>query len=80
MQIIDNSVITCDKIVDALAKSYDKETKTFTTNFNEINGICKTKKFYILLIFLLITIALLIAGSIYCYLIKYKLKQKQQIL
>ena len=38
--------------------------------------MCKTKNFYILLIFLSITIALLIAGSIYCYLIKNKLKQK----
>ena len=36
----------------------------------------KTKIFYILLVFLLITIVLLIAVSIYCYLIKYKSKQK----
>ena len=34
------------------------------------------KCFYILLAFLLITIALLIAVSIYCYLIKYRAKQK----
>ena len=40
------------------------------------NIIFKTKSFYILLVFLLITIALLIAVSIYCYLIKYKGKQK----
>ena len=40
------------------------------------NIICETKSFYILLAFLLITIALLIAVSIYCYLIKYKSKQK----
>ena len=32
--------------------------------------------FYILLIFLLITIALLIAVTIYCYLLKYRLKLK----
>ena len=50
----------------------------FTTNFNEINAICKIKNFYILLVFLLITIALLIAGSIYCYLIKNKNKLKQK--
>ena len=37
---------------------------------------CKTQNFYILFGFLLITIALLIAVSIYCYLIKYKSKQK----
>ena len=32
-------------------------------------------KLFILLVFLLITIALLIAVSIYCYLIRYKAKQ-----
>ena len=32
--------------------------------------------FYILLAFLLIIIALLIAVSIYCYLVKYQAKQK----
>ena len=37
---------------------------------------CKTQNFYILLAFLLITIALLIALSIYCYLIKYRAKVK----
>ena len=36
----------------------------------------KLKIFYILLTFLLITIALLIAASIYCYVIKYQGKQK----
>ena len=68
--IIDNSAIMCDGIIDAEAKSYDEETKTVTTNFNKENVICKTKKLYILLAFLLITIAWLIAYSIYCYLIK----------
>ena len=34
-------------------------------------------KQYILLAFLLITVALLIVVSIYCYLIKYNSKQKQ---
>ena len=34
------------------------------------------QNFNILLAFLLITIALLIAVSIYCYLIKYQAKQK----
>ena len=71
--ITDNSVITCDKIIDAdvEAKSYDKETKTIPKNI-----ICKTKSFYILLAFLLITIASLIVFSIYFCLIKYKAKQK----
>ena len=45
-------------------------------NFNEKNITCKIQNFYILLAFLLITIALLIAVSIYCYLIKYRAKQK----
>ena len=40
------------------------------------NVICKTKSVYILLAFLLITISLLIAVSIFCYLIKYKAQQK----
>ena len=62
-------VITCDEIIDA------KETKTIPKII-----ICKTKSFYILLAFLLITIALLIAVSIYCYLIKYKAKQKHLLL
>ena len=39
----------------------------------------KTRNFYILLVFLLITITLLIAVSIYCYLIKYRAKQKHLI-
>ena len=38
--------------------------------------ICKTKNLYILLAFLLIKIVLLIAVSIYCYLIKCKAKLK----
>ena len=40
------------------------------------NIICETKCFHILLAFSLITTALLTAASIYCYLIKYKAKQK----
>ena len=53
-----------------------KKQKTVPTNFNRKNITCKTQNFYILLAFLLITIALLIAVSIYCYLIKYQAKQK----
>ena len=63
-------MITCDEIIDA------EKTKAATTNLNEKNTIGKTKKFYTLLVFLLITVVLLIAVSIYCYLIKYKSKQK----
>ena len=36
---------------------------------------CKKQNFYILLAFLLTTIALLIAVSIYCYLIKHQAKK-----
>ena len=61
----------CDK-----AKSNDKETRSIPTNFNEKNITCKIQNVYILLDFLLITIALLTAVSIYCYLIKYGAKQK----
>ena len=61
---MDDSVVTCDEIIE----SYNEEI-----NFNEKKVACKTQNFYIL--FLLITIALLIAISIYCYLIKYQGKQ-----
>ena len=66
---IDDSLITCHKIIDASAKSRDKTTKctsakTVLTNFNGKKVTCKTKIIYILLTFLLITITLLIALSI----------------
>ena len=64
---IDDSAITCDEIIE----SYNEET-----NFNENKAICKMQKFYILLVFLLITLALSIYVSIFCYLIKYQAKQK----
>ena len=38
--------------------------------------VCKTKHFYFLLAFLLITMTLLMSVSIYCYLLKYRAKQK----
>ena len=74
--IIVDSVITCDEITDAEVKLYNEETETVEINFNEKNAICKVKNFNILFAFLLITIALLIAVSTYCYLIKYQAKQK----
>ena len=66
--IIENSVITCDEII--------RKTKTVATNFNKKNIIRETKSFTILFAFLLITIALLIAVNISCYLIKFWAKQK----
>ena len=63
--IMNHSAIIYDKVIE----SYDKERKTIPRNFNEKKGICKTQNFYILLAFLLITIALMIAVNINCYLI-----------
>ena len=54
--IMDDSAVICDEVVE----SYEEET-----NFNEKEATCKMQNFYILLAFLLITIALLIAVSIY---------------
>ena len=76
---MDDSAIICDEVIDAdtdveaksngEGKSNDQETKTVPRNFNEKNITCKMHNFYILLAFFKITIALLIAVSIYCYLI-----------
>ena len=55
---------------------YDKETKPIPKSFNEEKVARKTQNFYILLAILLITMALLLAVSIYCYLNKYWAKQK----
>ena len=60
--IMDDSAISCDEVIESYVEGI---------NFNEKKAICKTQNFYILLGLLLITIALLIAVSIYCYLIKY---------
>ena len=54
---MDDSVLTCDEIIEG-------KTNTVATTFNEKNAIRCTKKLYILISFLLITIALLIAVSI----------------
>ena len=70
--IIDDLMITCDEVIE----SCDEETKTIPKNLNEKNVTCKTQSFYILLNYLLITIVLLMAVSIYCYLIKHQAKQK----
>ena len=72
---MDYSAITFDDVIEP----YNKETKTISTNFNEKKATCKTRNFYILLAFLLITIALSIGVTIFCYLIKYRTKQKHCI-
>ena len=61
--ITDYSVITCDEIIDAMGKLYTEPIKTVPTkgtsiSFNEKAVTCETKKIYILLAFLLITITL----------------------
>ena len=58
----EDSAITQDEIIDA-------ETKTISTNFNEKNVTLKTQIFHVLVVFLLVTLVLLIAVSIYCDLI-----------
>ena len=63
---MDDSAIICDEVI----KPYEK-IKTISTNINEKKVTCITQSFNILLVFLLITIALLIAVSIYWYLIRH---------
>ena len=60
--IIDNSVLTCDEIIDAEKQSQLQQI------LMKKNTIYKIKNLYILLA--------LIAVSSYCYLIKHKSKQK----
>ena len=59
---MDESTITCD---DGIIEGYNEKTKMVPTKFLIT---CRTQNFYTLLAFLLITIASLIAVSIYCYL------------
>ena len=69
---MDDSAIMCDEIIDVdaeakscnEAKSRDEETKAISTNSNEKNITCKIQNFYLLLPFLLINAALLMAVSI----------------
>ena len=62
---MDDSVIKFDEVIE----SNDKEIKTISGNFNEKDITCKTQALYILSTFLLITNALLIDVTIYCYLV-----------
>ena len=71
---MDDPAITCDEITE----SNNEEVEAILydeANFKENKATCKTQNFYIFLAFLLITIALLIAVSIYSYLIKFHAKQ-----
>ena len=69
--IVDDSAFTCDEAVE----SYYEKAKTIPTDINKKKATFKCKNLYILLAFLLMTIALLIDVSVYCCLIKYQAKQ-----
>ena len=58
--IMINSTIICDEIIKEIVP----------TNLNEKKATCKTQNVYILFAFLSITVALLIAVTVYYYLIK----------
>ena len=60
--------------LDKIIESCDEESKTIPTNCNENKANCKMQNLYNLLAFILITIALLIADSIQCYLLLSKKK------
>ena len=62
---MDNSVLMCNEIIEKTILMKKKKKRIF-----------RTQHFYMLFAVLLITIALLIAVSTYCYLIKYRAKQK----
>ena len=66
-------------LFDEVIESYDKETKTIPKNFNEKKAFCKTQNLYILLAFLLITIALLITVCLYLLLSEISSKTKRFI-
>ena len=69
--ITDDLTIICDEVIE----SYNEEVKTIPTIVNEKKITYKRQSFYILLVFLLTTTTLLIAVSIYCYLINYRVKK-----
>ena len=77
---MDGSASICDEVIDVDAKlspkDDDEEIKTIPLNFNEKKVTCKTQNIYILFAFLSITIVLLRAVSIYCYLREYQPKQR----
>ena len=57
---MDDSAITCDQVIE----SYDEKIKTIPTNFNKKKASCKIQNLYVLVAFLLITVASFIAISI----------------
>ena len=72
IQIKYDPAIFRDEVIELL----DEGIRTITITFCDKNITCKAHNFYVILPFLLITIAILIAISVYYYLIKYQAKQK----
>ena len=50
--IIIDSVLTCDKVIEKVTKSYNNPTKATPIFFNDKKTNCKMDKFYILLFLL----------------------------
>ena len=50
--IFNDSVITCDEIIDIEAKSNNEETKSVPTNFNEKSRLSNKKILYFAYIFM----------------------------
>ena len=78
--IIDDSVIVCDEIIEETKTVLSKSTstKTIPTNSTLTKNVptkVMSTNIYMLLAFLLITIALLLAVIIYCFFIKHRAKQ-----
>ena len=59
----------------AKSNTNNDEEKTIAISFHEKNITCKIQNFYILLAFLLSTLALLIVVRIYCYLMLNRAKK-----
>ena len=74
--MMDDSVLTIIKLYSHMRK----RQKLFQQIFMKKKATCKTQNFYVLLAFLLITLALFIALSIFCYLIRYQSKQEHLLL
>ena len=52
--IIDNSLVTCDEIIDAIAKLYKESSKSIPINFTEKKATCKMDNLYILFVLFLL--------------------------
>ena len=74
------SVMYLKKVIFGWLSDYvwwsSRRNKNSSKQFWWKKAVCKTQKFDILLAFLFVTIVLLIAVCIYCYLIKYWAKKK----